>query len=863
MFCRKCGSELPEGAVFCGKCGTPVNVDGAQTGTPPAQTPTIPVVVTPTATPVASKSSKRNIILIAVAACLAIGVGVAAFVAFGPRGAGGGAVGVNGDTVSVNAVTPSVTVKGTTVQAMLRPTLGSTVQSSTGVSAAPALAVYKTAGDGTSSDATSGDNTSSQTTSGSTDNSGGSSGGSDSGSNNTGGSSSTGGSGDNGTSGATVQNPYGTLTELTPASDLSNVTNIGDFKLTDQQKSLLEQNMFAVDTTQNQCEFFDIYEANRYAVLPSFVTTDSMMHTYHLYFSHLLKNTEKNYLSGDLNSLSQSMLQASTDQLNTLTGTEWEAAATRNVTYFAIACRLLDPNAQIPASVETTVNDEVAKIEAASGIQQSELMGDQEDYSQYKPRGYYEGDEQLERYFRAMMWYGQINFTQKDEDLDRSALLITLALDGGTGGTVDSNWESIYTVTSFFAGASDDMSYYEYYPLFTYSYGDGATIADLAGNTDAWNTYHGLTAEMPAPKISSTVVGDEAESTDADIKGFRFMGQRFTIDEGIFQQLVYDNVGTSEQPRMLPAALDLPAALGSDEALSILSTEGETSYANYDTQMQAQRTQIANSDDTIWTASLYSQWLYTLNPMLASKGEGYPSFMQSTAWDDKNLQSYLGSYTELKHDTVLYSKQVMVEMGGGNVPQNDDRGYVEPEPEVYARLANLTQATSDGLSKYGMLSSDDADNLAILQQLSTQLQTISEKELAGEEPTSDEYDLIRTYGGQLEHFWTAVNNPEAKSSNRSAQYPAAVVVDVATDGTDGTTLELGTGKVSTIYVLVPIGGELHLCKGATYTYYDFEQPISDRLTDSEWRTMLGITGSSGSKTTLPDQPDWTSGFEVQ
>ncbi len=58
----------------------------------------------------------------------------------------------------------------------------------------------------------------------------------------------------------------------------------------------------------------------------------------------------------------------------------------------------------------------------------SSITEDEEDYSQYIPRGYYEGDEQLESYFKAMMWYGRIHFRQDKEELDKSALLITMAL---------------------------------------------------------------------------------------------------------------------------------------------------------------------------------------------------------------------------------------------------------------------------------------------------------------------------------------------------------------------------------------------------------------------------------------------------
>ena len=43
--------------------------------------------------------------------------------------------------------------------------------------------------------------------------------------------------------------------------------------------------------------------------------------------------------------------------------------------------------------------------------------------------------------------------------------------------------------------------------------------------------------------------------------------------------------------------------------------------------------------------------------------------MQSDAWLDKQLNTSLGSWTELKHDTILYAKQAYAEMGaGGHFP---------------------------------------------------------------------------------------------------------------------------------------------------------------------------------------------------
>lgn len=51
----------------------------------------------------------------------------------------------------------------------------------------------------------------------------------------------------------------------------------------------------------------------------------------------------------------------------------------------------------------------------------------------------------------------------------------------------------------------------------------------------------------------------------------------------------------------------------------------------------------------------------------------------------------LGSWSELKHDTILYAKQGMAEMGGG--PPELLKGYVEPEPVSSSRAAGSTAST--------------------------------------------------------------------------------------------------------------------------------------------------------------------------
>lgn len=198
-------------------------------------------------------------------------------------------------------------------------------------------------------------------------------------------------------------------------------------------------------------------------------------------------------------------------------------------------------------------------------------------------------------------------------------------------------------------------------------------------------------------------------------------------------------------------------------------------------------------------------------------------------------------------------------MGGGPI-NHDDRGYVEPEPELYKRLGNLAQTTITGLERYGAINASDKEEMQLLADICSKLEAMSIKELSGTELSAEEYEFIKSYGGQLEHFWSKVNNSKGKGLAASTLSPAALVADIATNATDGTCLELGIGTVNTIYVLVPINGELHLTCGGVFSDYEFEVPISQRLNDSEWRNMRGIGGSSSGS--APSMVPWVSDFTV-
>jgi hypothetical protein len=228
--------------------------------------------------------------------------------------------------------------------------------------------------------------------------------------------------------------------------DLGALPNSAQFTFNAAQEGLLRQNGFLV-TPADWLEFFQLYEHARYQELPVFVTTDSLLHVYHLLFDKMLRDLERERLAPAIESLTDALEDAARVQYEEAAGTPLEDPARRVWGYFVVAQQLI---AAAPPAVPDAVADEVGRelvlIEAHAGVDMSPLLSlpeafeeglfcdpnatpEQarkfycEDYSQYVPRGHYTRDEQLQRYFRTMMWYGRITAAQILREIFSSSAL--------------------------------------------------------------------------------------------------------------------------------------------------------------------------------------------------------------------------------------------------------------------------------------------------------------------------------------------------------------------------------------------------------------------------------------------------------
>ncbi|MEE9411280.1 MAG: DUF3160 domain-containing protein, partial [Candidatus Heimdallarchaeota archaeon] len=182
-----------------------------------------------------------------------------------------------------------------------------------------------------------------------------------------------------------------------------------------------------------------------------------------------------------------------------------------------------------------------------------------------------------------------------------------------------------------------------------------------------------------------------------------------------------------------------------------------------------------------------------------------------------------------------------------SMPEKKD-GYIEPYPEVYARLASLVRLMSYGLNSRGLLLERFDLKLENLAEIFDKLSVLSIKELENKPLTEDELTYI-DFVGQSIAACATFNDPEADPWVSETDDRMAIIADVHTDPNTAGVLEVATGDPYVIYVIVQDhNGKLRLTKGGTFSYYEFQYPMTDRLSDEEWHDLLN--------TSPPDIPSW-------
>jgi hypothetical protein len=576
------------------------------------------------------------------------------------------------------------------------------------------------------------------------------------------------------------------------------------------------------------------YGGSKYGGWPVFVTTDAAYHTWHLAFDKVLRDLEQRVLLPKLKTLVSGLMQSSRAQAAALAGTPLKDDAGRVEQLMQVAAAELG----LPVTLGPLAAREKALVDGHSADQASPILGTKIDYSVFTPRGHYTRTASLRRYFLAMSVLGQSAFclpgTRDCPGREPARMAILAARPLADRADLVALWKQIYEPTAFLVGFADD-----YTPLELMQAVRDAVPTALDDPT-------ALAQDAKVQAVVDQLVATRPVRINPDRASVRLMGTRFVLDSFILDQLLYPNVGTPDKPRLLPSGLDVPAAFGSEFAYRVLKKTGATAYANYDTQLALLRAAVASRPANEWGSTVYDAWLYALQPVFARHGTAFPIFMRRDPWAAKDHQTGLGSYAELKHDTILYAKQAVAE-GENPTPPPPPRNWVEPEPVAFARLAAATGLLRTGLAERKLLSSESGELLSDTADLFDFFARIARGELAGEPIAEADNDRLTDVGGILEGLYWRTSDRAADGAPTTDQ-DAAIVADIAS-GPPGV-LEVATGRFDRIFVLVPDdSGRFQVAAGGVFSYYEFTSPPGERLTDGEWRAMLDAG-------TAPARPSW-------
>ncbi|MBA4063699.1 MAG: hypothetical protein C0501_08300 [Isosphaera sp.] len=686
------------------------------------------------------------------------------------------------------------------------------------------------------------------------------------------------------------------------------------FQLTADELALFKkQGLVSLDLGRRYsfaAAYYQIYADD----LPVLVTTDSIMHALHKSYDEILMDLEMGVFAPTITQLLAKMH----DELGRRPADKAEAEA-RDVDLYLTVARNLLAGAGSPTEdkdyqnkpvwdgtlkVASKLGQDAAALELLKEVQALRLKDpyasdprDREpvrvyggerypDFSQFKPRGHYTKSQVLKNYFRAMMWLGRVDCgwhvlppvdtkaVKADSDRELRDAILFCELLAATDGT--KALKSMDDVIGFMVGRSDNLS--------VFMLRDVAAAAGVKTLDDARDAakFKKVKDELESGKHAAQMIRSQLVISNPNDtfkvpppSVFQVFGQRFILDSFVLSQVVFDSIiyQNQKQRRMMPAGLDVMAALGNDEALGLL--EPELKKWNYSANLMASRQFVDLHPPAYWKANLYTLWLDCLRTLddAMAKEKRFPEAMRTKAWQMKQLQTQLGSWAELRHDTILYAKQSYTARPSCEYPA----GYVEPYPEFYAKVkffaaeagrlfaaaefplpaapegwqpAQWAKQHADRQARYVTFFRQMADTVG-------QLEGLAKKELAGEAFTDAEKGFIKKTvdargGGSGPPRYDGWY-PNLFFHRSECSEWAPVVADVHTDPESQTCLEVAVGDAMLGLVAVDNDGDRMVYVGPLYSYYEFRQPVGQRLTDPEWAQMI-----SGGKT--PPRPEWTKAF---
>lgn len=658
-------------------------------------------------------------------------------------------------------------------------------------------------------------------------------------------------------------------------------------------------------------EFYEHYESLNYAERPVFITIDTMLAALHDDFALSMINAERawqrrlpalmtaleNHALGFLtvdsaaSMFSSGSAAESTDASRQLavafsvarvllqgmvSHLDEQAAGIEAPDYYApvvsrseppVEKEMLEEQTRILATtVDDRIREDVARcvnniLSAAN--EEDCILGTRIDFSQFRVRSHY-AEMSLDGYFQAYMWLALIRLPAHQRTIDLLLDMPHMPVDAGVcWGLVEGQ---PCTAQDVFRSHDAFVSGHLSTPVrITPSIlMEALNDFDLLQPIDIAE----LQATLRRSRVGRSIRGyadavNQMETLDDGLYGhldWGFFARRHTLDSALQSALSYPAV-----ERILPSALDVFAlrenSLARTVILGELYAEGsaagvpgfaEELVSDYDAVI-GEYTDALDADD------LYHRWLQVLRDYSLRGWRSAPDFVRTPGWQQRRLLTALAGYAVLRHDSQLYAEQAYANQCDGStvyygfverIVEPTPGGFIEPEPERFRELAELADHIHATMRAHDpSLVNEDyrLDAGPPLASLCRRLATMAERQ-AEEMLSEDSQRWIYEFATELEYLLRG----EQPIQNVRDFRPNGVILtaDFANNVMREETRYGGVGHVMDLFVAVPFGQARRLTQGGMYSYYEFVEPMSPRLTDDEWALRVRAGGLS--------LPDWVT-----
>ncbi|MBN2635154.1 MAG: DUF3160 domain-containing protein [Prolixibacteraceae bacterium] len=679
--------------------------------------------------------------------------------------------------------------------------------------------------------------------------------------------------------------------------DLNSLNNAGyldsmkiKFGLTEDELGFLNDNLFFITERLSFRHFGDAFNTIYSKDLPVFISTDAILHALHMSYDKILETIERELMSVNLEEFIHSLY----DNFNSLEekyGDDEKLSDGLNDAdiFITIAYSLITDQLQSSHIADTEKLSEVwdaIKAEQATDMPLFTFPTRNRhlDFSQFTVRGHYVyteeqmwmGIKSLEPYFRTMMWIGRTDFLLtpppdspwempwSEEEILRMNIGAFMVNEMFQNSDKLNLLQFNEQVINYLVGESDNITPSEYQTVLNQT-----GISSASQLTDT-TTFHLLLENLNGKsEFGQEILSDMFfMDPNSDKPGvlpisYRVSGQRFILDSYVLGNLVFDRLISNgvKIKRMMPKTLDVLFPLGNNDVLPLLKEEFEK-YP-YEEQLANLRYLVDNKPKDFWAESLYNVWLNSLRELNPVDNPNQPLFMQTAAWHHEKINTQLASWSQLRHDNLLYAKQSYTGMMGCSFPYS----YVEPYPDFYASLKLFAENAGNFFSQ---LPTDYPEFRNIVSffnnfaEINGKLSILAEKELDETPFSAEENEWLKTM--------LSINQGECGPPPFSGWFTDLfydewdftetdyTIVDIHTQPTDefgtrvGKVLHTGVGKVNLGVFLVNSSGsngELMAFAGPVMSFYEKITEDFKRMTDQEWEEMVADNE-------VPIRPEWTN-----